>query len=140
MALGPEGVMSLWLWLPGFTALTAVWFLASTADGLRWLQGQLESSAALPGPTTRDQSRQWWCPEQVVGARAWSKGQGQLWGVWQLQQPWLLVCDSVAAGSQQGLMAVEACDSNWVKCVQLHSWRDHLLVNTARQSVKVDRV
>lgn len=65
----------------------------------------------------------------VMGSRAWSKGQSQLWADWQLQGPWQLVYTAVAAGSHQGLVAVAAGDGNWTRGVLLYSWRGYLPVN-----------
>lgn len=65
----------------------------------------------------------------VMGSRAWSKSQNQLWANWQLQGPWQLVYTPVAAGPHQGLVAVEACDGNWTRGGQSYSWRGYLPVN-----------
>lgn len=54
--------MSLQLRLLVCTALTTVWFLASTVSVLQWLQRLSGSSMALPGPAAQDQRRQHWRP------------------------------------------------------------------------------
>lgn len=72
----------------------------------------------------------------VMGSRAWSKSQSQLWANWQLQGPWQLVYTPVAAGPHQGLVAVEACDGNWTKGVQLYRWRGYLPVNAVILATK----
>lgn len=56
----------------------------------------------------------------VVGAKAGSKGRGQLLVHWQLRRPWLSACVTVAAGSCHGHTAVEGDDGGWAQSMQVH--------------------